>query len=280
VVIVPRGVAALQMNLLVRQMHASGKHVHLGTGIAGIDARRLRALPLAHEPFFHVEAPSLARAQLVGKHAFDLVLAALAIVILSPVLLAVAVAIKLDSSGPILYKQTRVGRLGKTFAVYKFRSMSIDADKQLAQLRVENERNGPLFKMTRDPRVTRVGKFLRDSSLDELPQLLNVLRGEMSLVGPRPALPAEVLAFPDELRVREQVRPGITGLWQVEARDSPSFEAYRRLDIFYVENWSMTLDLVIIVATLEQTLGRALKILARKSRATDATVTDRAVIEA
>ena len=199
VVIVPKGVAALQLNLLVRQMHAAGKHVHLGTGIAGIDARRLRALPLAHEPFFHVEAPSLARAQLVGKQAFDLVLAALAIVILSPVLLAVAIAIKLDSSGPVLYKQTRVGRLGKTFAVYKFRSMSIDADKQLAQLRVDNERNGPLFKMTRDPRVTRVGKFLRDSSLDELPQLLNVLRGEMSLVGPRPALPAEVLAFPDEL---------------------------------------------------------------------------------
>jgi len=279
VVIVPNGVPPLQLNLLVRQMHVAGRHVHLGTGIAGIDARRLRALPLAYEPFFHVEAPVLARVQLVVKHAFDLFFSGLAMVILSPVFLAVAVAIKLDDGGPVLFKQTRVGRSGKTFAVYKFRSMSTDADKQLAALRRDNERNGPLFKMERDPRVTRIGKILRDSSLDELPQLINVLRGEMSLVGPRPALPSEVLAFPAGLRVREQVRPGITGLWQVEARDSPSFEAYRRLDIFYVENWSMTLDLVIIVGTLEQTLGRVLKMLTRKPQIADASVGDPAVVE-
>jgi hypothetical protein len=121
-----------------------------------------------------------------------------------------------------------------------------------AGLRAENERSGPLFKMTDDPRVTKVGRFLRSTSVDELPQLFNVLRGEMSLVGPRPALPKEVAEFPAELRNRESVPPGITGLWQVEARDNPAFEAYRRLDLFYVENWSSTLDLLIIIGTIEQ----------------------------
>ena len=139
--------------------------------------------------------------------------------------------------------------------------MTVDAESKLAELGGGNERQGPLFKMENDPRVTRVGRFLRDSSLDELPQLWNVLRGQMSLVGPRPALPAEVVNFSSELRMREQVMPGITGLWQVEARDNPSFEAYRRLDLFYVENWSLTLDLMILVGTVEQVLVRMLRSL-------------------
>jgi len=255
VVIGPNGVTSTRLNVLVRNMHAAGRHVHLGTGIAGMDARRLRALPLAYEPLFYVEPPLLSRVQIAIKRCFDVVLASLAIIFFSPVLIIAALAVKLGDGGPVIYKQTRVGRYGRTFALYKFRSMQVGADKRLAELQRTNERNGPLFKMERDPRVTRIGKFLRDSSLDELPQLLNVIRGDMSLVGPRPALPAEVLAFPPELRVRENVRPGITGLWQMECRDSPSFEAYRRLDLFYVENWSLTLDLVIIMGTMEH-MGR------------------------
>ena len=139
--------------------------------------------------------------------------------------------------------------------------MVVNAESKLAELRADNYRQGPLFKMENDPRVTRVGRFLRDSSLDELPQLWNVLRGEMSLVGPRPALPDEVVNFTSELRMREQVMPGITGLWQVEARDNPSFEAYRRLDLFYVENWSITLDLMILIGTVEQVLIRMFRAL-------------------
>ena len=138
----------------------------------------------------------------------------------------------------------------------KFRTMVVDAEARLAALELDNQRRGPLFKLDVDPRVTRIGRFLRASSLDELPQLINVLEGEMSLVGPRPALPAEVAEFPIELRERHRVRPGITGLWQVEARDNPSFDAYQRLDLFYVENWSLALDLVIMLGTAEQMLLR------------------------
>jgi lipopolysaccharide/colanic/teichoic acid biosynthesis glycosyltransferase len=144
--------------------------------------------------------------------------------------------------------------------------MRVGAEKQLEALRQTNERSGPLFKMERDPRVTGVGRFLRDTSLDEVPQLINVLRGEMSLVGPRPALPSEVANFSADLRQREQVLPGITGLWQVEARDNPSFEAYRRLDLFYVDNWSMTLDLLVVVATIEHLLLRVVTSLRPRRR--------------
>lgn len=259
VVVSPGGVSPSRLNELIRNLHASGRHVHVATGISGIDSRRLRALPLAHEPLFYIEAPSLAKAQVVVKRCFDICFAALGIVVLLPVLASVALAVKLGDGGPVLFTQTRVGRGGRLFGVFKFRTMAVDAEQRLSELTEANERSGPLFKMAKDPRVTRVGRFLRDSSLDELPQLINVLKGEMSLVGPRPALPAEVENFSAALRVREQVAPGITGLWQVESRDSPSFEAYRRLDLFYVENWSITLDLMIIVGTIEQTLTRLIR---------------------
>jgi exopolysaccharide biosynthesis polyprenyl glycosylphosphotransferase len=256
VVISTSGIPAARLNELIRNLHSAGRHVHLTTGISGIDARRLRSLPLAHEPLLYVEAPSLAKSQVVAKRCFDIVLASVALVILSPVLLVVALAVKLGDRGPVLFTQTRVGREGRTFGVLKFRTMAVNAELELAKLTATNERQGPLFKMVKDPRVTRVGRFLRSSSLDELPQLINVLKGEMSLVGPRPALPSEVDKFSAELRMREQVLPGITGLWQVEARDNPSFEAYHRLDMFYVENWSIALDLVIIVGTFEQIMWR------------------------
>ena len=135
-----------------------------------------------------------------------------------------------------------------------------DAEEQLVDLSVENERTGPLFKLERDPRRTKVGRVLERTSIDELPQLINVLRGEMSLVGPRPALPQEVEQFDDELLGRQDVTPGITGLWQVEGRDNPEFEVYRRLDLFYVENWSVGLDLAIMLGTAQAVLGRLVRI--------------------
>jgi lipopolysaccharide/colanic/teichoic acid biosynthesis glycosyltransferase len=169
--------------------------------------------------------------------------------------------VKLQDGGPVFFKQVRVGRGGETFKVYKFRTMVVDAEARLAELLEQNVRTGPLFKMERDPRITRVGRFLRSSSFDELPQLLNVLKGEMSLVGPRPALPREVESFDDELMTRTKALPGITGLWQVEARDNPSFSAYRRLDLFYVHNWSLSLDLIILLATAEQVVAKLIDAL-------------------
>ena len=175
-------------------------------------------------------------------------------------------AVKFTDRGPVLFGQTRVGRDGELIKVWKFRSMVVNAEAKLAALMAEqgNERSGPLFKLEKDPRVTRIGRFIRATSLDELPQLFNVIKGEMSIVGPRPALPAEVAQFDDRLLDRLQMPPGITGLWQVEARDNPHFGAYRRLDLFYVDNWSLNLDLVIMVATVEQVLSKAVRTLFRR----------------
>ena len=172
-----------------------------------------------------------------------------------------ALAIKLDDGGPVLYRQERVGRDGRRFKVLKLRTMVPDASAQLEHLAARNERNGPLFKLSLDPRVTRVGRFLRSTSIDELPQLVNVVRGDMSLVGPRPALPSELERFDHELRKRISVPPGLTGLWQVEARDNPSFHTYRRLDLFYVDNWSLAMDLAIIAGTVWVVVERAARAL-------------------
>ena len=273
VVIVAGAVPAPRLTSLVRHLHAADVHVHLATGVSGIDGRRLRSVPIAHEPLLYVEPVSLGRLQGVAKRLLDVLVASIAIVLTSPLMILVAIAIKLDDGGPVLFRQERVGRRGRRFGLRKFRSMHVDAETQLAALASANERRGPLFKMTDDPRVTRLGGFLRESSLDELSQLFNVLAGNMSLVGPRPALPAEVELFPESLRERERVLPGLTGLWQVEARDNPSFEAYRRLDLFYVENWSITLDLLIVVGTLEQVIGRVVTALSGRVRRRDPVMT-------
>jgi exopolysaccharide biosynthesis polyprenyl glycosylphosphotransferase len=269
VVVSAGALASDQLNDIVRDLQEAGIHIHVATGILGVHSRRMRTLPLAYEPMLYIESAHLSSAQAVAKRAFDLVLSAVAIVVLAPIMLIVAAVIKCSDPGPVFFKQRRVGRNGAPFDVFKFRTMVVDAEAQLAKLATMNERKGPLFKMENDPRVTRIGRILRASSLDELPQLFNVLRGEMSLVGPRPALPKEVADFPAALRAREQVLPGITGLWQVEARDNPSFDAYRRLDLFYVENWSITLDLLIILGTVEQLLA---KVLFRKVRANEVRV--------
>jgi len=256
-VVVTGGLPSAVLNQLVHDLVDQHTHVLMSSGIRNVGLGRLRALPLCHEPFFYVEDHSPSRRQTVAKRAFDLVTAGVLFVLTLPVVLCAAVAIKLCDRGPVLFRQQRVGLGGRSFEVLKLRTMVPDASEQLGALTLRNERrDGPLFKVTDDPRVTRVGRFLRASSIDELPQLVNVLRGEMSLVGPRPALPAEVAAFDRELLARLNVRPGITGLWQLEARDNPSFHVYRRLDLFYVENWSIVLDAAIVWSTAVSIVGR------------------------
>jgi lipopolysaccharide/colanic/teichoic acid biosynthesis glycosyltransferase len=190
----------------------------------------------------------------------DVVLSTILLVVTAPVFAVAALMIKLEDRGPVFFRQQRVGRQGELFTMIKLRTMIPDAEKVRDALAQDNERaGGPLFKLDRDPRRTRIGRLLEAASIDELPNLFNVLRGEMSLVGPRPALASEVAEFDEDLMARQSVPPGITGLWQVEARDNPSFYAYKRLDIFYVENWSLTLDIAIIVATAKSVLFRLLK---------------------
>jgi lipopolysaccharide/colanic/teichoic acid biosynthesis glycosyltransferase len=169
---------------------------------------------------------------------------------LSPIMLAIAIAVRLDSEGPIFYRAQRVGRKGRTFHCYKFRTMVVNADKLKEKLAHMNERDGILFKIVNDPRITRVGARLRKYSLDELPQFYNVLRGDMSLVGPRPPIANEVEQYDLTHLRRLNVLPGITGLWQVEARQDPSFDSYISLDTAYVENWSIWLDMKILARTI------------------------------
>jgi exopolysaccharide biosynthesis polyprenyl glycosylphosphotransferase len=256
VVVCSSDISPLLLNSLLREEGGHGRQLYVHPGLSGIDARRVKASPIAHEPLLYVEPATLSRTEHALKRAFDIVVATGLLIVFSPVFAAVALAVKAGDRGPVFFRQERVGRGDSRFGMLKFRTMVVDAEARLAALEQDNQRKGPLFKLDVDPRVTRVGRFLRASSLDELPQLLNVVKGEMSLVGPRPALPSEVAEFPIELRERHRVRPGITGLWQVEARDNPSFDAYQRLDLFYVENWSTALDLVILLGTAEQILLR------------------------
>lgn len=256
-----------QLNEIIHRQHLASRSVMLEPGINRINFRSLQFSPVAYEPLLYVQKASLARIQHFMKRVFDALSAALGLVVISPLVLVVALMIKLSDRGPVFFKQLRVGQDGKTFEVFKFRTMVVGAEGQLDALKAQNERHGPLFKLDNDPRATRVGRFLRDSSLDELPQLFNVLRGEMSIVGPRPALPDEVAQFPQDMRRRETVKPGITGLWQVDARDNPSFDSYRRLDLYYIENWSLTLDLVIVVGTVEQVLVRLISTCLRRRKA-------------
>jgi len=191
------------------------------------------------------------------KRGIDVLGSALGLLILSPLLAIVAVAIRLDSPGPVIFSQPRVGRDGRLFKVYKFRTMVKDADQIKDQVRHLNEAQGPMFKIRDDPRITRMGRFLRRTSLDELPQFWNSLRGDMSLVGPRPALPDEVADYADWHRKRLATAPGITGLWQVSGRSDLPFDEMVLLDIYYIENWSPLLDLSILLRTLPSVLGRS-----------------------
>jgi exopolysaccharide biosynthesis polyprenyl glycosylphosphotransferase len=197
----------------------------------------------------------LTRTQAIAKRTFDVVLSAAGVLLAAPLLAVIALVIKLETPGPVLFRQERVGLHRQRFKLLKFRTMVVGAEHMLADLAVHNEADGPLFKIRNDPRVTRVGRFLRRYSLDELPQLWNVLIGEMSLVGPRPPLPREVDAYEDWQLDRLEVRPGITGLWQVSGRSELPFDEYVRLDLFYIENWSLASDLFILAKTVPMLLA-------------------------
>ncbi|MEO7719191.1 MAG: sugar transferase [Capsulimonas sp.] len=184
------------------------------------------------------------------RRTIDLTLCTLSLILLFPLFLALAIAIKMDSPGPVLFIQKRVGKDGVEFPFFKFRSMYIDSEERRAALLVDNEATGPLFKMKQDPRITKVGRLIRRSSIDELPQLLNVLRGEMTLVGPRPALPVEVATYSDKERQRLVVTPGLTGLWQVSGRSDLSFEQAIHLDLEYIRRRSVLLDVEIMAKTI------------------------------
>jgi exopolysaccharide biosynthesis polyprenyl glycosylphosphotransferase len=198
-------------------------------------------------PLHRGQAPEL---ELIFKRGFDVVFSILVLIFFSPMLLVIAIAIKRDSPGPVFYLSNRIGKKGLVFRCMKFRTMVEDADERLAGLMDMNERDGLLFKVADDPRITRVGHFLRKYSLDEFPQFFNVLRGEMSVVGPRPPIGSEVREYKLSYLRRLDVTPGITGLWQVQARQDPSFDSYISLDVAYIENWSIWLDMQIILRTI------------------------------
>ncbi len=191
----------------------------------------------------------LSTAGRILKRSFDVLFSSLALVVLAPILLLIAIAIRLDSRGPVLYVSERIGRNGRRFSCFKFRTMVQDAERRQQSIGHLNLRDGVLFKVANDPRVTHVGRILRKYSLDELPQFFNVLRGEMSVVGPRPPVASEVREYSLAHMRRLSVLPGITGLWQTQARHDPSFEGYVSLDLAYIENWSLGLDLKIIAQT-------------------------------
>lgn len=191
---------------------------------------------------------------LVIKRAFDVIATSIALTLLLPVLLLTAISIKLDSKGPVIYRQQRIGKNGQIFNMLKFRSMIANADELKDSLSKLNEADGPVFKIKNDPRVTKLGGFIRKYSIDELPQLLNVLKGDMSLVGPRPPVPTEVERYGDSEWRRLEVLPGITGLWQVSGRSDLSFQQWMNLDLYYIENWSLALDLKILLKTIPTVL--------------------------
>lgn len=235
---------------LAWELEATDAELVVGPGLVEVAAPRLTVRPVCGLPLLHVDRPEFAGARRLVKGMFDRGVAALALLLLLPVFLGIAASIRMSSRGPALFRQTRVGRDGRTFTLYKFRTMHVDAEQRRAALMALNERSdGLLFKIRHDPRVTRAGRVLRRFSADELPQLINVVRGDMSLVGPRPPLPEEVAQYGNDVRRRLLVKPGLTGLWQVSGRSDLTWDESVRLDLRYVENWSLALDLHILWKT-------------------------------
>lgn len=242
------------MRALAWQLESVDVDLVVAPGVVDVAGPRLKIRPVAGLPMLHVEQPQYEGASRFAKLAFDVVVAVSALVLAAPVLLVAALAVKLTSRGPLLYKSERVGLNGESFPMYKLRSMEAEADARVIELASLNEGAGPLFKVRNDPRVTPVGRFLRRFSIDELPQLVNVLRGHMSVVGPRPPLRTEVNAYTGDVHRRLLVKPGVTGLWQVSGRSDLSWEESVRLDLSYVENWSTVQDLVIVWRTVRAVL--------------------------
>lgn len=236
-------------------LEAGRQHLILAPNITDIAGPRIHTRPISGLPLIHVETPRYTSGQRVVKRLMDMVLSIVGIVLIAPVFLILAILVKTTSRGPVLFRQTRVGLHGQEFQMLKFRSMVTNAEELLAEIRKSQDSgNEVLFKMANDPRVTGVGRVMRRYSLDELPQLFNVLGGTMSLVGPRPSLPIEVNEYADHVHRRFLVKPGITGLWQVSGRSALSWDESVRLDLSYVENWSMLADVIIMFRTLRAAL--------------------------
>ncbi|GGK71202.1 sugar transferase [Ornithinimicrobium pekingense] len=251
------GIGAAGLRRLGWALEGTGMDLVVAPGIMDVAGPRVLTRPVQGLPLIHVEAPALSGPQRVAKQVTDRVAAVLILLLLLPVLVAVALCVKVEDRGPVLFRQVRVGHDGRSFGMWKFRSMVTDAEAQLPRLQLLSEGAGPLFKLRSDPRVTRTGAVIRKYSLDELPQLLNVLTGDMSLVGPRPPLPREVAAYEPATFRRLLVRPGMTGLWQVSGRSDLPWEEAVRLDLYYVENWTPVLDLMILWRTLRVVLRPA-----------------------
>ncbi|QKJ21247.1 sugar transferase [Microbacterium hominis] len=237
-------------------LEAGHQHLVLAPNITDIAGPRIHTRPVSGLPLIHVETPMFSRGQLLAKRATDIVLSVVGVIAISPLLLVLAVLVKLSSRGPVLFHQSRVGHQGREFTMLKFRTMVDGAEAMLPALsdRAQDAGNEVLFKLRHDPRVTPVGRVMRRFSLDELPQLFNVIAGSMSLVGPRPPLPSEVAQYADHVHRRFLAKPGITGLWQVSGRSSLSWEDSVRLDLSYVENWSLVGDVGILLKTVKAAL--------------------------
>ncbi|MGH3942777.1 MAG: sugar transferase [Pseudonocardiaceae bacterium] len=244
-----------QLRQLAWDLEGMPAELVVAPALMEVTGPRLHVSPIYGLTLLHVSQPTFSGGRWVFKAAIDRCAALLGLILLAPLLLAIAMAIKLESAGPVFFRQQRVGRAGEPFWMVKFRSMVVDAEQLRADLESVNEAGGPLFKIRRDPRVTRVGAFLRRYSLDELPQLINVVLGNMSLVGPRPPLPSEVVAYGFDALRRLLVKPGLTGLWQVNGRSDLSWEETVQLDLRYVENWSLAMDAAIIWKTARAVLG-------------------------
>jgi len=247
--------AAQYLRQLSWQLEGSGIELLVAPGLIEVAGPRLHIRPFEGLPLLSVEQPRFEGWGRMVKGGIDRCAAVAALLLLAPVLLTIAAAVRLTSPGPVLYRQERVGVNGRTFTMLKFRSMVVDAEERLEQIQAANISDGLLFKMRDDPRVTPVGRWLRRLSLDELPQLLNVLGGSMSMVGPRPPLPTEVAQYDSQVRRRLLVKPGLTGLWQISGRSDLPWEEAVRLDLRYVENWSLALDALILWKTFRAVLS-------------------------
>ncbi len=237
-------------------LESSTVELAVAPALTEIAGPRIHIRQLAGLPLLHVAVPQYEGSKQAAKAVFDVTTAVVLSILLSPVLLVLALIVRFSSRGPVIFKQERVGLNGRTFRMLKFRTMVDGAEDRLDELMPLNEGSGPLFKVRDDPRVTRVGRILRRYSLDELPQLWNVIRGDMSIVGPRPPLPSEVERYEPEVRRRLLVKPGVTGPWQISGRSDLSWAEGVRLDLFYVENWSLMGDLLMIWRTLRVVLRR------------------------
>ena len=232
-----------------------GVHTSLAADLFRLGMTRSKVSYFGSMPLIHFQAPPGDQWELTAKRSIDVMLSSAALLALSPAFICIAALVKLTSKGPVFFKQKRVGLNGRIFSMYKFRSMSFDAEQMQDELWDKNEMSGPVFKMTQDPRVTSIGTWLRRHSIDELPQLFNVLRGEMSLVGPRPPIPFEVDAYVRKYRRRLSMRPGLTCLWQISGRnDLKDFDTWMRLDLEYIDNWSLLKDFLIMIRTVPAVL--------------------------